>query len=306
MSLDFSHLSLVEWMLFFFGICTLNAIGFYFYYKHLPHSEFVSTRITKLSHIGKGDIEEQKTNLPFLERIIIMTANLLRPIFTKYRKQAAEDTLKAKLVRSGDNATDPVQFWAKKILFTITALIIGSVLKNTNFLIIGVIIGFFYSDLQLKQKVQKRQNKLRNDLPNFIDLLATTASSVPNLDEAIRKVCDRFDSELSNEFRIVLSEISTGKRRRDALSEMAARTGVSEIRSLVSQINQSEVFGTPVQRTLEDQAVKLRKIKRDLAEKKAAAASNYLIMPSFFLLITILIVVMGPTIVQLSSSGMGG
>lgn len=292
-----TQFGLIEWLFIIFGVILLTLIRIVYF---TPKSEIINDRIISLSNIAKGDEEEQNKNRSLSERLLLMIGNFIQPIFKKYKQKSFQNSLKMKLVRSGDNTTDAVQHWSKKILFGIVALLFGLFVGDYRMLLFATLIGFFYPDLKLKQNVDKRIGKIRAQVPNYIDLLSSTSASVSNLDEAIRIVCDRYDSEVSKEFRVVLGEISTGKRRRDALNDMADRLGIPEIYSLVSQINQSDVFGTPIQETLKNQAVKLRKIKRDLSEKKAANASTTLLLPGIFLLITIILVIMGPTIMQLT------
>jgi tight adherence protein C len=83
---------------------------------------------------------------------------------------------------------------------------------------------------------------------------------------------------------------------------LAARTGVDELRTLVSSMIQTERLGTSIARVLRVNAESLRTRRRQRAEKRAAEAALKMIFPlALFLLPALLAVIVGPaaiTVVQ--------
>ena len=91
-----------------------------------------------------------------------------------------------------------------------------------------------------------------------------------------------------------------GKTRIDALRSLAERTGVDDIQALVSTLIQTDRFGTSVAQALRVHSDSLRTERRQRAEEQAAKTSIKMIIPLvLFILPSILIVTLGPAIIQL-------
>jgi tight adherence protein C len=99
--------------------------------------------------------------------------------------------------------------------------------------------------------------------------------------------------ELSEELRIATMESQMGLPRNEALSNMARRTGLDEVRSLVTVIVQAEKFGTSVARALRNQAESLRTKRRQKAEEKAQKTAVKLMIPLVMFIFPAMFVVLG-------------
>jgi type IV secretory pathway ATPase VirB11/archaellum biosynthesis ATPase/Flp pilus assembly protein TadB len=97
-------------------------------------------------------------------------------------------------------------------------------------------------------------------LIEFVELLSMVVPSCKNLEDALLRVCQVLNNEVTKEFQVALDEMNSGRRQRDALKDAAIRINMQEAKSLVSQINQAETFGVSVEKTLIDQGMKLRKL----------------------------------------------
>jgi len=288
------------WLLFFFLVAFFILV---FNIAFTSQSQKIFTRVRNMEIFTTGTDEERLMKKPLHQRLYMMLQQKVEIFVEKHVQRGKYAPLQAKLIQANDTKTKPVEHWAKKIIFAMGASVLGLILMNPLLMIFFGALGFFIPDSKLNDKIKKRQYQIRKTVPDFLDLLTATAPSAKNLEDAIRQVCERNSGEISKEFRIALNEINSGARRRDALLQMARRCGVEEIDSLVSQINQSENYGTPIQKTLEAQSEKLRKMKKLLIETKAQKASVTLLLPSMFLLMTCLIIVVGPSVVQLMGAG---
>ena len=95
------------------------------------------------------------------------------------------------------------------------------------------------------------------------------------------------------------TETRAGKTRLEAFRNLAARTGVDDVRALVSMLVQTDRFGTSVAQALRIHAETARTKRRQRAEERAAKLGVKLVFPLVFLLFPALYVVMlGPAVLQ--------
>ncbi len=95
--------------------------------------------------------------------------------------------------------------------------------------------------------------------------------------------------------QLVTYEGQMGIPRSEALGNMAMRTGVPEMQSLVAIITQAEKFGTSVAKALRNQADAMRVKRRQAAEEKAQATTVKLMLPlMLFIFPAIFVVLVGP------------
>lgn len=208
--------------------------------------------------------------------------------------------LQIKLVQAGvADEIEPMQHRAKRFIFSIGFTILALPTGNYKIIVAAIVIGFIYPDYKLKKSTETRREKIKDDIADFLDLLAATYPGSKGFEDAIQRICMRSSGIIPDEFQKMVDEINAGKRKKDALKALADRCGVNEIEMLVNQIIQSESLGTGLESTLRTQADKMRILKRTQAEIKARKAAITLLMPSIFLLVSILVVIAGPSIVQL-------
>jgi tight adherence protein C len=107
-------------------------------------------------------------------------------------------------------------------------------------------------------------------------------------------------SSLSDELSLVNSEMQTGVSRIDALRNLAERTGVEEVYSLVAMLIQTDRLGTSVAMSLRAHAESMRTRRRQRAEQMARKASIKLAFPLVFLIFpALMLVILGPAGIQL-------
>lgn len=143
-------------------------------------------------------------------------------------------------------------------------------------------IGFLLPDLWLALTIRSRKEAIGYGLPDTLDLMVVSVESGLALDAAIQRVGDEMSSvhpELSEELRIATAETQMGLPRSEALENMARRTDLPAIKSLVSIVLQAEKFGTSVARALRNQADALRVKRRQQAEERAQKTAVKLMIP---------------------------
>lgn len=199
----------------------------------------------------------------------------------------------------------PMIFMASRTILAVVGVIIGAIacLSSGYDLTVKVGIfafcaglGFMLPTLWLSFVTSGRREKVKNGLPDTLDLMVVSVESGLALDGALKRVGDEMANvhpELSEELRIATMESQMGIPRGEALSNMATRTGLDEIRSLVSVIVQAEKFGTSVSRALRNQAESLRTKRSQAAEERAQKTAVKLMIPLVLFIFPAMGVVLG-------------
>jgi len=175
---------------------------------------------------------------------------------------------------------------------------------DSPMLLVGLTgFGFFLPRFILKKKLQERQRRIRLGLPDGLDLTVICVEAGLSLDQAMMRVGNDLSyahPELSSEFHLFDLETRAGKPRVEALRNLAERTGVDDIRSLVGTLIQTDRFGTSVAQALRVHSDSLRTERRQRAEEQAAKTTVKMIIPLvLFVMPSLIFVTVGPAVIQL-------
>jgi tight adherence protein C len=166
---------------------------------------------------------------------------------------------------------------------------------------IAAILGYLAPEFWLTRRVRARQYRMRLGVPDGLDLLVICVEAGLGLDQALLRVSQelqRVHPELSDELQLVSTEMRLGKTRTDAMRELARRTGLEDIKSLVAMLVQTERFGTSIAQSLRVFSDDLRTKRRQRAEEMAAKISVKMVpVLVFFIFPAMMVVVLGPAIV---------
>lgn len=164
--------------------------------------------------------------------------------------------------------------------------------------------GFLGPNEYLRRRARKRQKKIRRGLPNALDLMVVCVESGLGLDQAVMQVAKELEEahpEISGEFSLVNLELKAGKRRADALRNLAERTAVDDLKKLVAVLIQADRFGTGIAQSLRAHSDYMRVQARQVAEEKAAKLGVKLVFPIFFCILpSLFIVTVGPVVVRIA------
>jgi tight adherence protein C len=164
-------------------------------------------------------------------------------------------------------------------------------------------VGFMLPHIWLWLATKERSQKIRDGLPDSLDLMVISVEAGLGLDAAVQRVGDEMAAvhpELAEEFTITTLETQMSVPRAEALEHMATRTGVSEIKSLVAIVTQAERFGTSVAKALRNQADSMRTKRRQAAEERAQKTAVKLMIPLVvFIFPAMGVVLAGPAALQM-------
>jgi tight adherence protein C len=123
------------------------------------------------------------------------------------------------------------------------------------------------------------------------------------LDQAMIQVAKELEhahKEITEEFAMINLELKAGKRRVEALRNLADRTAVDDLKKLVAVLIQADRFGTGIAQSLRAHADFMRIQARQIAEEKAAKLGVKLIFPIFFCIMpSLFVVTVGPMAVRI-------
>jgi tight adherence protein C len=169
-----------------------------------------------------------------------------------------------------------------------------------------LVAGYFLPSLVLGHLIAARQKKIRESLPDALDLMVVCVEAGQGLNAAMKRVAEEMqlsDPDLAGEILQVNLEINAGAERDQALRNLAERTGVEEVSSLCNILIQSDRFGTSIAQALKVQSETLRTTRRQKLEELAAKTPVKLVFPLLlFIFPTILVVILGPAMIRISEN----
>lgn len=230
------------------------------------------------------------------------------------RSEKTRQTLRLSLIQAGwrNPGTLAVMYAIKATLaLAVPAALIAASLTlpvmrvsgpwMAGLLVVAALAGWWLPNYILRRRIESRQRTLMEAFPDALDLLVACTEAGLGLNAAIERVAEQLPAsspELATELSLVNSEMRAGVDRMDALRNLATRTGLKEIRGLVSLIMHSMRFGTSIATTLRVYADEFRDRRLQRAEEMAAKIGTKLVFPLVFCVFpSFFVVAIGPAIV---------
>jgi len=243
-------------------------------------------------------------------------AHFIEPVskFVLPKKEWERSHISSKLVHAGYRHPNALMtFYAIKTLLAIVLPFIVlfssrffpelSTTQIFIFMVIAAFIGVIIPNTILEHRVKARKKLLRVAFPDALDLLVICVESGLGLVAALQRVAKDLDvshPHLAEELALVNTEVRLGVPRMDALKNMAHRTGLEEIDSLVVLIDQSVRFGTSVAEGLRIYSEEFRDKRTQAAEEAAAKIGTKMIFPLvLFLWPSFFLVAIGPAVIRM-------
>ena len=249
---------------------------------------------------GRENVEERKMSEPLVK--------LFKRIGEKAPRSPKEmGTLRLRLVQAGYRRDEAMTiFFGIRIFFALSlfALFATSIVvrPNITLALAGVGFGYIFPGMVLARLAKRRAHKIRLSLADALDLLVVSVEAGLGLDQALTRVGQELAfayPDLSDELRLVNLELRAGKARSDALRNLADRTGVDDLSSLVTMLIQTDKFGTSVAQSLRVYSETLRTKRRQRAEEAAAKTGVKMVFPLVFCIFpAIWVVTIGPAAIK--------
>lgn len=165
--------------------------------------------------------------------------------------------------------------------------------------IIVVLYYIFLPDLVINSKIKKRKAKLESEAMYFFEILSLSLESGNNLYNAIKVTSESIDSEISNEFKKMMIDITYSKSFDEAINDMKDRIPSDTINNILLNIRESNMFGNSIIGTLNNQLDYLRETK--ILETKAYISKIPLkisVISVVFFIPLLLLLILGPVLIN--------
>jgi tight adherence protein C len=213
------------------------------------------------------------------------------------------------LVQAGYSDPNAVSiYWASRVALALGLPSAGIVIlpllgAGSTQVLLGLVwlgtVGWIGPTFFLRGRLKARQKELQLALPDMLDMLVVCVEAGLGLNQALVRVSDEIDHVsglMSEQLAMVNLEMRAGTPRDEALKNLAERTGLVDIRSLVSMLIQTDRFGTSVADALRVHSETMRTKRRQRAEEAAAKTTIKLVFPLvLFVFPAMFVVVLGPS-----------
>jgi tight adherence protein C len=216
-------------------------------------------------------------------------------------------TLRLRLTQAGYRRDEAITiFFGIRVLFALGLFMFFStsiVAKpNMTMALAGLGAGYVLPGMVLARLAKRRAHKIQLSLADALDLLVVSVEAGLGLDQAMTRVGTELAfayPDLSDELKLINLELRAGKPRAEALRNLADRTGVDDLSSLVTMLIQTDKFGTSVAQSLRVYSETLRTKRRQRAEEAAAKTGVKMVFPLVFCIFpAVWIVTIGPAAIR--------
>lgn len=203
-------------------------------------------------------------------------------------------------------------FWGARLFtiatFAAVGFLYGVLLAASfgNLLVLslaGAALGYIAPLFLVKRKARYRVQKIRETLPDTLDLLVVCVEAGLGIDAALFRVGKEQSEQgliIGGELQLMAQEVRAGVMRREALARLASRLAIDELQNLVTFLNQTEEVGGSIARSLRVYASTMRDKRSQKAEEAARKTVIKLIFPLvLFIMPALFLMVLGPAMLNI-------
>jgi tight adherence protein C len=286
---------IIPFLAFLFGSTLVGALA----YAFMPSGAgAIDRRLDELSF--KPEVEEK----PRFQSLV----GVLKRLGERAPKSPKEmGALRLRLVQAGYRREEALTiFFGIRVAFALSLFVLfstGVVTRpNITFALGALGLGYILPGMVLARLAKRRAHRIRLSLADALDLLVVSVEAGLGLDQALTRVGQELAfayPELSDELRLINLELRAGKPRPEALRNLADRTGVDDLSSLVTMLIQTDKFGTSVAQSLRVYSETLRTKRRQRAEEAAAKTGVKMVFPLVLCIFpAIWVVTIGPAAIK--------
>lgn len=267
----------------------------------LERDKLRSQRLADLTR-DRGGVKLRQTPKGYMQRIVDRL---------DLRSQFDNEELRNKLKMAGLRGEAPLVAFmffrvvAPPLVFVVALLYLfvlsdiqASTAMKFGYAVVAAAAGYYLPNLFIENLVQKRQQAIKTNFPEALDMLLICVQSGMSVESAFGKVAKEVtnqSAELGEELSLTTAELSYLPDRRIAFENLAKRTALPSVKAVTTALIQAEKYGTPVGQALRVMARENRDMRMSEAEKKAAALPPKLTVPMIlFFLPVLFLVILGP------------
>lgn len=252
------------------------------------------------------------------QRVSLQRENRLTSLVSKFRRRRTEQTANIRnlLALAGFRSNEAIGIYvlakflgpviivllAFMLYYATPALQNLSPLLKFSMLGLAAFVGIALPDSIINFMGRSRQAKIQGALPDALDLMVICTEAGLALEPTFERVAQEMlstNKEISEELNLTAVELSIMPERSEALNNLLRRTDVPAIKSVVSTLNQTERYGTPLAQSFRVLSSDFRDARLLMAEEKAAKLPATLTVPMIgFIFPCLFAVLLGPAVIQ--------
>jgi tight adherence protein C len=267
------------------------------------------------NEIGSSNLHEVLLARSRSERVVKPWLEKVNTILTGATPQSRIATLHEMAVTGGISQTwTPQRIATARTISLASGLTFGllawrSVSGNKGILLAAIVVGVGWRgfDVYLANRARDRQEAIQGELPDIADQIAITVQAGLSFEQAIARTVDSTTGPLSEELGRFLHDVRLGMSRTEAFKGLQERADVPDMTNFVRAIAQAQKTGVSIADVLQIQADELRSKRRQRAEERAMKLPVLMLLPLVTCILPpLLMVLLGPAVLQIMENGMGG
>ena len=269
----------------------------------------VRATLRSATDVVSVDGTEREERESFLERVVVPSFKRLGTGAGRFTPPGYIASTRKKLTYAGHPQPEALdRFLAGRVVTLLmipVVIVVARLLPISHraaliiFLVFSVLLALV-PEVILTRKVEARQERVRRQLPDLIDLMTISVEAGLGFEQALSRTVVSMPGPLSDEFTRMLGETRVGASRREALEAVDQRCDVSELRSFLLALIQADQFGVSIVQIMRTQSEEIRIARRQRAEEKAQKAPVKMLFPLVFCILPALfIVVVGPAAIEI-------
>ncbi len=226
-------------------------------------------------------------------------SNISKNIYSNYSLNDIENRMK---LLGKEDLSDTLKFLNLRLISSILIFFVVLYFVDWGYILSPILVVLYYiflPNITIDRAIKKRKAKLESEAMYFFEILSLSLESGNNLYNAIRVTSDNIDSELSNEFKKMMTDIEYSKSFDEAINDMKERIPSDTISNILLNIRESNMFGNSIIGTLNNQLDYLRETK--ILEAKAYISKIPLkisVISVVFFIPLLLLLILGPVLIN--------
>ncbi len=263
----------------------------------------------RLGRIGGTTVKSQSAPREALKMVAGLGQGVLRSgVVSSQTVEALQRSLEGAGIRSASAVS---VFVAGKIILALVLPAIGFMaLHNVigqpgirNMLLVALALaGLLAPDYVVRSLRKRYQAGIADGLPDALDMLVMCAESGLSLEPAIHRVGTEISAAhpgVGAELLLTSSEFQISTDSSAVLLNLGERTGLADLKRVVSTLSQTLQYGTPLAEALRVLSAEMRTEILTRFEEKAARLPVLLTLPMImFILPSLFMIVGGPAVIQ--------
>jgi tight adherence protein C len=294
----------------------LILVGLLQYFRHHAKKRELKEKIRQAQE-NWAPLSEENPPLETKGKVESQVLNFFASLGKRVLSDKPSDLpqIRMKFLKAGlRRANVPAVFWGAKCFLAVCLSLFFLSVRITVFQLVSVpasvaitiylgLLGFYLPDIWLHIKTGRRKKKMLEGIPDALDLLVVCVEAGMGLDAAINRVAEEMkltNRILSDELKFLNLELRAGKSRQAALRNLAKRTDLEDVNSLVTLLIQTDKFGTSVAKALRVYSDTFRSKRFQRAEEIAGRLPVKLVIPLvLFIFPSLFVVILGPAAIRI-------